>query len=93
MKKFLLKQLNKNLNIIVLFVYAVLCLFLFFQGWPPTLDDWKIKNTAHAATVYGPYTFDSDNDSDEDAWTFVSDNGTNGLNPANTARAWSEALL
>ncbi len=38
---------------------------------------------------YGQYTFDSDNDSDESAWTFVSDNGSNGLNPANTGRAWS----
>lgn len=41
---------------------------------------------------FGPYTFDADNDADEAAWTFVSDNGTNGLNPENTARAWSHEV-
>ncbi|MCA1806750.1 MAG: hypothetical protein LC687_02640, partial [Actinobacteria bacterium] len=35
------------------------------------------------------YTFDADNDADESAWTFVSDNGDNGLNPSGTTRAWS----
>ncbi len=39
--------------------------------------------------IYGPFTFDADNDADEDSWDFVSDNGANGLNPPNTARAWS----
>ena len=44
---------------------------------------------ASAPTIHGTYTFDADNDSDESAWTWVSDNGSNGLNPADTARAWS----
>lgn len=39
--------------------------------------------------TYGQFSFDADNDADESAWTFVSDNGSNGLNPSNTARAWS----
>ncbi|MEM6998195.1 MAG: hypothetical protein AAF413_04795, partial [Patescibacteria group bacterium] len=41
----------------------------------------------------GPYTFDADNDADEAAWTFVSDNGGNGLNATGTNRAWSHATL
>ncbi len=50
--------------------------------------------TVGTGIITGPgisntYTFDADNDTDELAWTFVSDNGGNGLNPANTTRAWS----
>ena len=33
--------------------------------------------------------FNADNDADEAKWTFVSDNGANGLNPSGTTRAWS----
>jgi len=44
---------------------------------------------AAAPTVNGAYTFNADNDGDESAWTWVSDNGSNGLNAANTTRAWS----
>ena len=40
-------------------------------------------------TTHGPFTFDADGDSDEDAWIFVSDNGADGLNPSDTDRAWS----
>ena len=44
--------------------------------------------TGNVEPVYGPFTFDADNgDSDESAWTFVSDNSPTmnfGLNPANT---------
>lgn len=40
-------------------------------------------------TTHGPFTFDTQVGADADAWTFVSDNGANGLNGANTARAWS----
>ena len=43
----------------------------------------------HAQTVYGPYTFDADNDADESAWTFDAQNGTDGLNSAGTnGGAW-----
>ena len=42
--------------------------------------------------VTNTYAFDADNDGDEAAWTFVSDNGGNGLNPTNTGRAWSHAV-
>ncbi len=45
---------------------------------PPTPD-----------TIYGVFTFDADNDADEAAWTFVSDNGPNGLLPSNSTRSWS----
>jgi 6-phosphogluconolactonase (cycloisomerase 2 family) len=38
--------------------------------------------------THGPYTFDADNDADESAWTFVSDNGTDGL-LSNSGRSWS----
>jgi len=38
---------------------------------------------------HGPFIFDADNDPDEAAWTFVSDNGPNGLLPSNSARSWS----
>ena len=56
---------------------------LYIEGanTTPTVADLPLS--------YGTYTFSADGDSDEAAWTFVSDNGTNGLNPANTARAWS----
>jgi len=40
-------------------------------------------------TIYGVFTFDADNDADEAAWTFVSDNGPNGLLPSNSTRSWS----
>ncbi|MCA1806461.1 MAG: hypothetical protein LC687_01145, partial [Actinobacteria bacterium] len=46
-------------------------------------------SSVNNGTEFGPYTFDADNDPDEAAWTFVSDNGTNGLNPSGTGRAWS----
>lgn len=46
------------------------------------------KSTSIGAQ-YGTYTFDADNDSDESAWTWVSDNGSNGLNSSGTGRAWS----
>ena len=35
------------------------------------------------------YTFDSDGDPDEAAWTFEASDGANGLNPANSSRQWS----
>ena len=53
------------------------------------VEDNTTNSSGIDGTFYGPFTFDADGDSDESAWTFVSDNGTNGLNPANTARAWS----
>jgi len=62
-----------------------LLLFTLFFSW---IFLSLPQPSTHAATVYGPFTFDSDNDSDEAAWTFVSDNGTNGLNTPDTRRAW-----
>ena len=47
---------------------------------------------AHNDATYGPFTFNADDDADESAWTFVSDNGPDGLNPSDTARAWSHAV-
>jgi len=44
-------------------------------------------------TIYGAFTFDADNDADEAAWTFVSDNGPNGLLPSNSTRSWSHDVI
>ncbi len=63
-----------------------------FEGYDGIV--WKSltalgSGSAGGPGVYGPYTFDNDNDADESAWSFVSDNGSNGLNASGTARAWS----
>lgn len=50
---------------------------------------FSVNNVYAEDITYGTFTFDADNDADEDSWTFVSDNGDNGLNPSGTVRAWS----
>jgi len=72
--------MKKILRSFVLFIFCFTALFSFDVYHAPPVK---------AATIYGPYTFDADNDADESAWTFVSDNGSNGLNPPDTRRAWA----
>ncbi|MDZ7744292.1 MAG: PA14 domain-containing protein [Candidatus Saccharibacteria bacterium] len=62
-------------------------------GSAVTYDEGKLYmlggGCIQQSVTYGTYTFDADNDGDEGAWTFVSDNGTDGLNSSGTNRAWS----
>ncbi len=68
-----------------IFVLVALLFSIFFS------NDliFHTGKTVKAATIYGPFTFDADNDADEAAWTFISDNGPDGLNTPDTRRAWS----
>ena len=46
-------------------------------------------STTTSSLTHGPFTFDNDNDADEDAWTWVSDNGPDGLRSPDSVRSWS----
>ena len=52
---------------------------------------WSLPFVAYTGETY---TFDADNDEDEDAWIFVTNasGGTSGLNPENTAASWSHEV-
>jgi len=52
----------------------------------------SINTTTSGGSASFAYTFNADNDVDETAWTFVSDNGADGLNPSATNRAWSHEI-